>query len=335
MPRTTDETRIAQQIAQYADVENMHAKLSEINAYWKKAHHRDRMQEGTGVANHIQLYARAIKDGFAASPVRRVVSLGSGDGAIEVQVAKTLERDGVTDYEFLLHELSPIQNERAQLRAQEAGLKGKFVTFETNLNEWQPDGEFAAVIAHHSLHHIVELEHVFDQILAFMAPGGTFATFDIIGRNGHMRWPETYAIINAFWHFLPEDKRRHAVLNFVADDYRDHDSSTQGFEGIRAQDILPELVSRFEFETFFAWGGLTDVFTGRGYGANFDATIPEDQRFISLVDELNEALLSIGAIKPTILCAVMQKSFKGTPRRYRGREPAAMVRDPSELNSLP
>lgn len=329
MPNAPAKDRVAQQIEQYANVENMHAALSEINLYWKKQHQSARMKEATGGNNHIQVYTRAFKDAFAASSVRRITSLGSGDGAVEVQIAQSLERDGITDYEFHLHELSPIQNERALCKVKDAGLKGKFVTFETNLNDWKADTEYAAFMAHHSLHHIVELERVFDQVQASMAPGATFTTFDIIGRNGHMRWPETYALINAFWHFLPEEKRRHAVLKFVSEDYRDHDCSTQGFEGIRAQDILPALLSRFEFETFFAWGGLTDVFTGRGYGSNFDATKPDDQRFISMVDEINEVLLDLGAIKPTTICAVMQKDAVAEPRRYRGREPAAMMRDPS------
>lgn len=320
------QSRIASQIAQYATVENMHAALSDINTYWKKSHHSNRFHSTTQAKNHIDLYAQAIKRGIENSGNIRVVSIGSGDGMVEVQVAQRLEVLGVTDYEFHLLELSPIQNERAQKKVKDANLSGTVLTFETDLNTWAATTTYGAAMAHHSLHHVVELEHLFDQVKTALDDGGVFATFDIIGRNGHMRWPETYTVVNALWHSLPAEKQKHSVLKWSSEDYRDHDCSTQGFEGIRAQDILPELLKRFEFQTFYAWGGLTDVFVGRGYGPNFDPAEPADRRFIDLVDELNEALLENGTIKPTTLCAVMQKEKVAAPLIYRGRTAQKMVR---------
>lgn len=323
------EMRVTAQIAQYANVDDMHAALSDINLYWKKKHHAQRMGIATGSANHIDLYVRAVLAAFDKSTNRKIVSLGSGDGAVETKIAQKLEQIGINDYEFHLHELSPLQNARAKNNFREAGLNGNMITFETNLNEWQPQNSYAAYIAHHSLHHIVELERLFDLVLQSMDAGATFSTFDMIGRNGHMRWPETHAIINALWHFLPESQRYHSILKFKSADFRDHDCSTQGFEGIRAQDILPELIKRFQFETFFAWGGLTDVFTGRGYGSNFSVNSPDDLKFIDLVDELNEVLLDLGVVKPTVICAVMQKEQPANPLRFKDRQPERMLRLPT------
>ena len=132
--------------------------------------------------------------------------------------------------------------------------------------------------------------------------------------------------MNALWRALPAEKQKHAVLKWTSEDYRDHDCSTQGFEGIRAQDILPELIKRFEFHTFFAWGGLTDVFVGRGYGANFDSAEETDRKFIDLVDDLNEVLIENGSIKPTTLCAIMQKEKVSNPQTYRDRTAEKMLR---------
>ncbi len=320
------QSRIDAQIAQYATVEDMHAALSDINVYWKKAHHTARFREATQTQNHIDLYAQAFKQGFEASGNTRAMSIGSGDGMVEVQVAQKLEKLGVTDYEFHLLELSPIQNERARKKVKGAKLSGKFVTFDADLNTWEASTTYGAAMAHHSLHHVMGLEHLFDQVKSALDDGGTFATFDIIGRNGHLRWPETYNVVNALWHSLPEEKQKHAVLKWTSEDYRDHDCSTQGFEGIRAQDILPELIKRFQFHTFFAWGGLTDVFVGRGYGANFDPAKPADRKFIDLVDELNETLIENGTIKPTTLCAIMQKEKVRKSRTYRGRTAKKMLR---------
>ena len=255
-------------------------------------------------------------------------SIGSGDGAVEADVAKKLEEKGATKYAFHLYELSPFQNAKASQRIERLGLKGEFFFHEANANEWSPDCKFSGIMAHHSLHHIQNLEHLFDQVYTSLNDNGSFVTCDMIGRNGHQRWPEAYAIINAFWHFLPEEKKVHSVFGWQSFDFRDHDCSSQDFEGIRAQDILPLLTEKFWFSSFFAWGGLTDIFTGRSYGPNFSPECPEDCLFIDLVDELNEILLDLGAIKPTVICASMSKHKAHDCITYRDRYPRAMTRIP-------
>lgn len=320
--------RSDQQIAQYADVEDMHSALGEIHEYWRAKHFSARFREGTGALNHLDLYARPIMEEFFRSGQCRILSLGSGTGDLEIQIAKYAESLGLENYEFQLVDLSPIQNERAQNKIEAANLRGRFQVIEGDLNHWQAQDQYDVVIAHHSLHHIVELEHLFEQVLMSIGRDGAFVSFDMIGRNGHLRWPETYKVVNSLWHFLPEEKRRHRVLHWCEQDYRDHDCSTQGFEGIRSQDILPEILRRFDFETFYAWGGIIEVFTARAYGPNFDANSDADRKFIDFVDELNENLIDLGTIKPTIFCGVMRAKPTELRHCYKGRTPALMLRDP-------
>lgn len=328
------DSRVQEQISQYKNVENMHAALGNINAYWKKVYHTPRFREATGAQNHIDFYARQFKEAALESGICRILSLGSGDGAVEIQIAKKLESIGVLDYEFILVELSPHQNKRALRNAAQAKLNGSLKVIEADLNSFIPAGMFSSIMAHHSLHHVLELEFLFDGVLSALTDNGRFVTFDVIGRNGHLRWPETYKIINALWHFLPEEKRVHAILpGWDSWDYKDHDCSTQGFEGIRAQDILPELVVRFHFETFFAWGGVTDVFVGRSYGSNYSPDSVFDKKFIGLVDELNEVLIDLQVIKPTNLCASMTKRSMEKTRLYKGRRPLDMLRNPNSDRS--
>ena len=49
------------------------------------------------------------------------------------------------------------------------------------------DFSYTCVMAHHALRHIVELEHVIDAIAAGLVDRGVFVSFNMIGRNGHMR----------------------------------------------------------------------------------------------------------------------------------------------------
>lgn len=320
--------RIGEQIAQYATTENMHAQLPDMFSYWQTKYFAPRYQALTGTKNFLELYVSVFTDRIRRTGNKRVASLGSGDGAIEVQIAARMRAEGVEDFEFHLIELSPVQNERAKAKAAEQGLEAHFIPVECDFNTWRADQPFAAVMAHHALHHVVDLEHLFQAIHDGLEEEGAFVTFDVIGRNGHMRWPEAYKLINLMWHFLPPEKRKHHLLNRLDDDFFNHDCSTQGFEGIRSQDILPLLVKTFHFEVFYAFGNLIDVFTSRGYGQNFSTKDPLDLAFIDFVEELNELLLEQGYLKPTRLCAVMGKHAVAQPRLYRGWTPEQMLRQP-------
>ncbi len=96
-------------------------------------------------------------------------------------------------------------------------------------------------MCHHALHHVLNLEHLISAIRASLHPKGCFVSIDVIGRNGHMRWPEALEFIERIWRFLPDEKRYHHVLKTSDQEYVNRDCSTKGFEGIRSQDILPIL----------------------------------------------------------------------------------------------
>lgn len=321
--------RVEEQINQYKNVENMHSQLASVFSYWQQKYFHPRFRALTGVNNHLEFYAKNFSQAIENSGNRRVASLGSGDGAVEVQIAETMIKMGFDDFEFHLIELSPIQNERALKNAAAAGLSDKILTAEADFNLWRPNGEYAGIMAHHALHHVVELEHLFDAIWDGLHDDGVFVTIDVIGRNGHMRWPEALRLIELIWRFLPEDKRYHHILKRVDDEYYNHDCSDRGFEGVRAQDILPLLVRKFQFSVFYGFGNLIDIFTSRGYGANFDPEIKEDAAFIDFIDELNDILIEVGYLKPTRMIAAMGKKPIEAPRLYKGRTPEMMLRDPS------
>jgi SAM-dependent methyltransferase len=321
--------RIKEQINQYANVENMHSQLADAFFYWQQKYFRPRFRELTGCNNYLEFYGKAFIDRIARTGNGHIVSFGSGDGAVEVNIAQSMKKLGAPDFHFDLVELSPVQHERARKKAAEAGLAEHFYMIEADFNTWKADKVYSCAMAHHALHHVLDLEHLFQAIHEGLHEDGVFVTFDVIGRNGHMRWPEAYKLINLMWHFLPPEKRKHTILNRVDSDFYNHDCSTQGFEGIRAQDILPNLIKTFHFETFYAFGNLIDVFTSRGYGPNFDTRKPEDAAFIDFVEELNEILLETGYLKPTRLCAIMGKKSVDNPTLYRGRTPEAMMREPA------
>jgi hypothetical protein len=89
---------------------------------------------------------------------------------------------------------------------------------------------------------VLGLEHLFDAIQGALEQEGVFLATDIIGRNGHMRWPETLEIIQGIRKLIPDHYKTNHQLKRVEKEYDDWDCYKTSFEGIRAQDILPLLV---------------------------------------------------------------------------------------------
>ena len=109
--------------------------------------------------------------------------------------------------------------------------------------------------------------------------------------------------------------QRHGLL--VVDDHRlqrqedsflDWDCSLEGFEGIRAQDILPLLLERFQPSVFLAWGYIIDVFIDRGFGHHFRQQSEWDLHFIDMVQAMDHAAITSGRISPTHMLARFQKT---------------------------
>ena len=106
-----------------------------------------------------------------------------------------------------------------------------------------------------------------------------------------------------------------------------YDCSSEGFEGIRAQDILPALEKRFYFKKFLAFGNLTDVFIDRGYGPNYSEIDIKDCAFIDFLDLLNNIMIDQGILKPTIMFAELTIQPRST-QIYRHWTPQFCIRLP-------
>jgi SAM-dependent methyltransferase len=217
--------------------------------------------------------------------------------------------------------------DRGAALAEQVGVAGHVRAVLADFNSWEPTGRYDGVLANQALHHIVNLEGVFDAIHKVLAPTGRFVTSDMIGRNGHQRWPEARRRIEELWSELPEAYRYHRQLRRQEDAFLDWDCSVEGFEGIRAQDVLPLLVQRFSFELFLAFGNLIDVFVDRGFGPNFDAEAEWDLAFIDRVHALDMEGLRSGEFKPTHVMAIMRTvPMPSGPRVYDGLTPEFCVR---------
>ena len=192
------EQRVQQQIKQYATTENMH-QLPKSFAYWQRKYFLPAFETIFGVKNHLEFYAKYLGEGMTSSKCWRIASLGCGDGAVEVAIARLLRRNGIDEFVFSLVDLSGPQLDRARRNVEQSGLAENFAFVEADFNVWNATQSYGGVMVHHALHHVQNLEHLTVEIYRCLADEGLFCTIDVIGRNGHQRWTEALDIIEKMW----------------------------------------------------------------------------------------------------------------------------------------
>ncbi|TZF89756.1 class I SAM-dependent methyltransferase [Cognatilysobacter lacus] len=323
------QARMDQERAIFVDQTEVH-DLPPIFHYWSNRYLLP-MQQPLGVRNPEQFLARYLHESArrTGSSKPRFVSLGCGNCDAETRIARELVELGLDDFTLECLDINEAMLERGAQIARASGLETRVIPLQADLNRWEPLGSYDGIMANQSLHHVLELEHLFDAVLAALAPRALFAVSDMIGRNGHQRWPEALAIVREFWRELPGTYRFNRQLQRQEDEFQDWDCSNEGFEGIRAQDILPLLSVKFGFEVFVGFGNIIDPFIDRGFGHHFDVTNPWDTDFIDRVHARDEAEMRAGRITPTHMLAVLSTD-RGTQCYHRpGLSVAHCLRAPS------
>jgi SAM-dependent methyltransferase len=318
--------RMAIEQASYADVAHVH-DLPPIFDYWAGKHLLPKCQ-AFGFSSLDEFFVNHVEAAIAEGAAPRVVSIGSGNCDLEIRVAKRLRERGHADFVIECLDVNKAMLARGRAQALQEGLENFVLPNQQDFNRWKPDAAYGAVIANQTLHHVVELEHLFEACKDAIGAKGVFAIADMIGRNGHQRWPEALGIVREFWRELPKPYRFNRQLGRQEDEFLDWDYSVSGFEGVRAQDILPLLVSQFHFTLFLPFGNLIDPFTDRAFGFNFDAAAEWDRAFIDRVHARDEQELLAGHIKPTHMFAVVQNTEPALTQFMPGLTPAFCVRHP-------
>lgn len=275
---------------------------------------RPKFREVFGEVSIPQFYARGFTSERKKTDKLRILSLGSGLCIVEQNVALELRKQGYTNFHIECLEMSPERCSAATQRFSEQGLSDLISVREQDLSQWKPEkGLYTSVMANHSLHHFVALEQIFKGIERGLDSQGLFVINDIIGRNGHQRWPEVLVHLRSIWKSIPIKYKFNYVSDCVDEVYENKDYSRKNFEGIRAQDILPMLNEHFRATHFVAEGGLPDDFIDRIYGHNFDPDSPEDCKLIDQIGFLNSMLIDAGTIKPTMILAWFCKKDSERP----------------------
>lgn len=320
--------RRQKELETFSAIENVH-ELPKIAHYWSEKYVVP-LIEPLGFKNCIECFRAYIGRmcNENAPSTTYILSVGAGDTATEINIAEWLRENGIANYRFECLDLNADVLRRGRESAESKGLADHFSFSPFDVNSWKPSRSYDIVLAIQSLHHFIELELLFDKIRSALTAKGYFMSDDMIGRNGHMRWPEALEFVQAFWKELPDKYKYNHRLKRFEEKYQNWDCSTEGFEGIRAQDVLPLLLKRFNFEFFFAFGNVVDIFVDRCFGPNFDPTEEHDRAFIDRVQALDMSEIENGRVKPTHMIAVMTKMPVAQTKMYKHLSPEFCIRRP-------
>jgi SAM-dependent methyltransferase len=320
--------RVAKEVSIFANNVKVH-NLPNIFHYWSNKYLKPKI-EFFGWKSMNDFFTRYLIEAYdhSSQPRRRFVSIGAGNCDFEARLAKNLVESGRSDFIFECLELNEQMLARGSACARELGVSGHILTVVGDFNQWNPQGSYDAVMANQSLHHVLRLERLFDAVRKAIHPSGLFVVSDMIGRNGHQRWPEALDLIQKFWAQMPESYRYNVLLKRQEEKFMDWDCSTEGFEGIRAQDILPLLIERFHFNSFLAFGNAIDPFIDRAFGHHFDPDREWDRSFIDRVHEADEQGILEGRIKPTHMMAALSSQTRSKTKTFAHLTPGFCVRWP-------
>ena len=249
-----------------------------------------RIREATGfdMQGHVVSRLR-VRDGV------RMLSLGSGPGGLELEFAREAPLAKIVCVDVNADLL-----EKGREGAVSKGLAVEFQQGDLNAIELPPS-EFDLVFCHASLHHLVELEHVFGQIKRTLKPGGELIAVDIITRHGYRMWPETRKVIDGVWKTLPATYRvNHTAYHVKMEDKKIFESDARAFnmECIRSEDILPLLEAEFETVAYVPYFSLCRRLFDSMYGPNYDLDRPLDRAILDWLWALDCHYLDTGVLKP-------------------------------------
>jgi SAM-dependent methyltransferase len=317
------------ELNQYKDQTEVH-DLPPICFYWLNRYILPEMQQ-LGITSVDQFFASNLLkalDQSTTRQTRRFLSLGAGNCDTEIRLAQTLRASGATDFVIYCLDLNEDMLHRGRESAAQLNLTPHIHPLQADFNTWQPDLQYDAILANQALHHVVSLESLCKACRQALTPQGLFITSDMIGRNGHRRWPEALHHVGQFWNELPEPYRYNRQLRRQETTYPDWDCANEGFEAIRSQDILPLLLETFRFQFFYAFGNVTDPFIDRSFGPNFNAEAAWDRDFIDRVQACDHHEMAAGRLKPTHMLAVLSRDQSTDLLCLPNRTPESSVRHP-------
>ena len=201
---------------------------------------------------------------------------------------------------FDVIDISDFAVAEGQRRADAAQQNLHFLQRDLNA-EALPEREYDLIMASGALHHIQNLEHLFEQIALRLAPDGLFFANDYMGPN-HMQWrPKQLELMNALVAALPEEMNRVShkqdrVMRQIKTVPLEVFAEVDPSEGVRSEDIMQVMANHLEIDRVMPIGQTIIYETLRGRIHNFDDGDPKDRAILTLMCLMEKELIDAGVI---------------------------------------
>jgi SAM-dependent methyltransferase len=258
--------------------------------------------------NHSESFLQALPK------PRKALSLASGFGIIE----RALRKADICQFIDGI-EISEAAVEGARQLASEEGLEGlSYRSEDLNVAELPPN-TYDVVYAHAALHHIFQLEHVLEQISKTLKPDGVFVIYDYVGPS-QMQFSKAHLeLADMLLQTIPEpylkyyqyDGYKKKATRLKLADLNAVDPS----EGIRAQEILPLVASRFQIDYLRYVGGTLPLLIFNEIAGNFHHPDPQTDALVDLIIYLDNFLIDAGILPSYHAYVVCRKTDNPMPRQ--------------------
>jgi SAM-dependent methyltransferase len=228
--------------------------------------------------------------------VDRALVLGCGSGWLERALAGRGRFRSIVACDFAAETV-----ERARAEAERAGLES--IEYRVLDLEHEPlDGPYGAIFANDVLHHITDLEGIYERIHGALAPEGKFLFSEYVGPNRFQYTDDRMDLVNRYFRLIPDQLRRSHVTGEIL--WKRERLSAQQVaredptEAVRSEEVMPLAAAAFEVESVYRYGGglLNPLLFG--IVPNFDESRPEHSRLMKGLCEAEARLSDSGAIEP-------------------------------------
>lgn len=221
----------------------------------------------------------------SASPVH-ILSLGSGFCGHELSLSRNLTVPHLIE----CTDINEAIFEQAREVAQEEGLALEFREEDLNFIDI-PVGRFDVIFAHAVIHHVINLEHLFDQLRKGLSDRGLFHMVDVVGQNRKLIWDENEDFANALLDLLPQELVGTTRLDVPFD--------ADGMEGIRQNDIVPLLRKTFEPEFEYRHGAfIRFICTNGELGQRLDLSNSGAREWLDFLISADDTAVRTGMLQP-------------------------------------
>jgi SAM-dependent methyltransferase len=237
--------KIQKTISEFWD---QHCKIEVSKDYWT-CHPIINEYVNTMIApGHSNILAWFARNFVKDKPFDRGLSIGCGTGAAERQAVQ----EGVCQFMDGV-DISPASIETANQAALKAGLNDRLRYSTGDLNMLKlPKGHYDFVLCVGSLHHLENLEYLFNELRTGLKPGAFILINEYVGPS-RLQWMEKQLkILNNVWEIMPTEFRKAGPLLAVD---QEELIKVDPSEAIRSSEIIPLLYNNFEIVEHIDYGG--------------------------------------------------------------------------------